>query len=334
MEIQLNTPEIFFTFFTDVHLSDRPPGRRMGNYREEILAKLRFMQEWTNSKNGIGLCGGDVFHSKSPISPSNPTNLITETMDILKGFNHGHVWGIVGNHDVQWDRIETLPNQPLGLLQHGGAYEVMNEPTTFLSNTGFSVQIVPFHFGPEVDVLARILDMDAQLKEGPQPNFRIGMAHAMARKGGAQSLFGHPIIGYDLLEGIGFDAFLWGHDHSFIPPTEIGQCLHLHPGSFARAAFSSDEAERDVLALGLRFESEEAWGVISKKVPSSSLEIAFRTGDIRVRDVEESGEVLEFVRGIGSKLGTIGVVDALKVVEELCSDDPEMNTLIHELCDF
>jgi DNA repair exonuclease SbcCD nuclease subunit len=320
-----------FVFVTDLHLSALAPGRRVDDYEEALFVKLKAVQDWAHRRGAICLCGGDVFHIKSPLSKGNSNLMINRAIDLFGGFPSGKVYGIVGNHDIQFDRHDTLDQQPLGILVHAGVYDILQDSVIFKDVNGLQVEVVGFHYEEEMALLQRILGTPSR-PEGV--DYRIGIAHAMARPGGAQSHFGHPIIGYDLLEDVDFDCILWGHDHSFVEDTEVGKCLHVHPGSLARAALSSDETDREVHAVGLKFRDAEEWGLLKKKLPVTPLEIAFRTQDREILKADESTEVQGFVRDMGQRLGTIATVDALAVLEDLTKDDKQLQELVKDLCDF
>jgi predicted phosphodiesterase len=331
--MRLDTDGLFFTYMTDIHLSALPPGRRVGNYRKSILNKIRFIQEWNNRLGGVCLCGGDFFHIKKPLSRANPKGLINDAIDILSGFNTGKILGVVGNHDVEYDRMDTLDNQPLGVLAHAGVYEILSEPTLFEDKNGLTVEVVPFHSDEDIQVLQNILEMDKALRKTKRPDYRIGIAHAMARPGGAQAMHGQPIIGYNLLEDIDFDAFLWGHDHSRVEPTEVGICTHFHPGSLSRAALSHDEVEQPIMALGLQF-SSEGWGFKEREIPVEALEVAFRTGDKAVQKADESTDYKAFIQDVTSSIGELEVSDPIEIIRSLCAEDPKLESLVMEVCEF
>jgi predicted phosphodiesterase len=320
-----------FAFITDLHLSAHPPGRRVDDYETAIINKLATVREWTQNRNSICLCGGDVLHIKSPFSKANSNRMLNRVIDLFKGFNTGKVYGIVGNHDIQFDRHDTFDHQPLGILAHAGAYEVLEGSTIFEDPNGLRVEVVPFHYEDDMVLLQRILNTP---KRANGVDYRIGMAHAMARPGGAQSHFGNPIIGYDLLEDIDFDVFLWGHDHSHVEDTEVGKCLHIHPGSLARAALASDEVDRDIYAVGLRFVDSESWGILKKPLPTAPLEVAFRVADKDIVKASETTEVKGFVKELGARLGSIATIDAIEVIEELCGTDIPLKDTVTELCEF
>ena len=328
VRVKLDQDGIKFCFFTDVHLSAKPPGRRVDDYSKAILGKLNFTSEWCHDNGYIGLCGGDVFHVKSATSVANPHVLINKAMETFQTFPGNKVYGIVGNHDVTYDDVTSLPNQPLGVLIQSGSYERINEPFIFEDKNGLTVEVVPFDFGNEMSILNAILDYPDEY----EADYRIGVCHGMARTGGAQELFGHPIIGYNQLQDANFDILLWGHDHSFIPKTRAGNVVHIHPGSMARAAFSSDETDRTVHLVGIEFHDQNTCKIKTQEIPTKPIEATFRTVDVDDKDSEAGMQ--DYLEGVRSKVGSIEIIDALQVIEDVCAEDHDMKKLILEVCEY
>lgn len=98
----------------DIHLADRAPSARISTYRDDIMNKLRWTVDYSNTQDIDALVLlGDVFHIKRP--DRNSHSLVTETAAVL-GNSKAPVVVIPGNHDVQYDDMNTIPSQPLGTL--------------------------------------------------------------------------------------------------------------------------------------------------------------------------------------------------------------------------
>ena len=149
-KIKLTDPKnrVNLVYSSDWHFSDTPPGRRKDDYRNALLNKIAFIRDIVEKLNGAGLCGGDVFHHKVPRHAGNSIRLIIDLMGALRRFPQGCVYGSVGNHDLSWDRMDSLPRQPLGLLIAVGAYHDLNrEPVVFTNadeSVNVSVETFPF----------------------------------------------------------------------------------------------------------------------------------------------------------------------------------------------
>lgn len=109
----------------DIHLCDRPPSLRKPGYAEQILDKLVYTSQVAHDESvDAVIWAGDVFHVKSPSRTSH--RLVQQVIEI--GNSYQCAWYIVpGNHDVTHDRMESLDNQPLGVLFKAGAYPLIGD---------------------------------------------------------------------------------------------------------------------------------------------------------------------------------------------------------------
>jgi DNA repair exonuclease SbcCD nuclease subunit len=60
---------------------------------------------------------GDVFHHKAPSRTDH--GLVLELVELVRAYPCP-VYAVPGNHDLRYDRIESLPSQPLGVLFGAG----------------------------------------------------------------------------------------------------------------------------------------------------------------------------------------------------------------------
>ena len=103
----------------DIHLCDRPPSLRKPGYSDQILDKLVYTSQIArDEKVDAVVWAGDIFHVKSPSRTSHA--LVQRVIDV--GNSYPCPWFVVpGNHDITHDRLESLENQPLGVLFKAGA---------------------------------------------------------------------------------------------------------------------------------------------------------------------------------------------------------------------
>jgi DNA repair exonuclease SbcCD nuclease subunit len=330
--IRLDTDIVNIVWTTDWHLSDKPPGRRQDDYRRAILDKIEFVRKLTEEVKGIALCGADVFHIKNPRSPANSFSLLVETLHALRRFPLQGIWGTVGNHDLSYDSMATLPSQPLGLLIAAGVYRnVIDAPVVFTNRDGtVRVQVESFPYADGETTLKRLL------ASGTRPDgitYRVALAHAYGCPGNAASLYGERKIGYNELKDLDFDFLLWGHDHSRHETETVGNITHVNLGSLARAAFASDEIERPVVAAVLSFATG---GVKNKEVsiPVKPLEIAFTVADKGVENVSKTDEVTEFFNEMDEAVGGIESSDPREVLMQLCPNDKALLDRVIQLCEL
>jgi DNA repair exonuclease SbcCD nuclease subunit len=323
---------------TDWHLSDSPPGRRRDDYRQALMDKLEFVSKLANELDAPALCGGDVFHIKNPKSTANSFSLLSELIHKLRTFPTNRVYGAIGNHDLMWDRMDSLGTQPLGLIIAAQAYhDLTQEPVLFVNGVrgGTGVLVEAFPYAEGVDTLQRLQNAGKRPSEDTldvEKLYRVGIVHAYGQPGGEALLWGERKIGYDELKDLDFDYLLWGHDHSRHEPVKVGNVTHLNSGSMARAAFSYDEADRPVVATVLSFDKNGS-SFEEKPIPVKPLELAFTVADKGVEAVAKSDEVTEFFTEMDEAVEGIESNDPREVLTQLCPDK-NLLSLIYDLCEL
>lgn len=327
--VKLQHDRVNFVYSTDWHLSTKPPGRRQDDYQSSILAKIAFIRDLTLKLKGVALCGGDIFHVKNPKSPANGFSLLFPLLHLLREFP---VYTAIGNHDLSFDRMDTIPTQPIGLLFAAKACHNLNDEPVLFVNEAETVNVLvetfPYEHGAET--LQRLL------ATGPRPDgvqHRIAIVHSYGEPGNGGGMFGEA-IGYNQIEHLDYDFMLWGHDHSRHETVEVGGITHVNLGSLARAAYDYDEVTRPVVATILSF-AEDGIRYKEKEIPVSPLNIAFKTADKEVVDVVKSDELKEFFIAMDEQVGDIESTDPREVINALCpADEPKLRSLITELCEL
>ena len=315
----------------DVHASATPPGRRRGSYGAEILAKLAWVGNLAEQVHGNVLCAGDLFHLKSPAA--TPVAYISQLGGLLHSFPNGRMFGVVGNHDISADNLETLPDQPLGNLIMADAYfDLAYQPIVFETPDGLRVRVDGYNYERDARVIMEAIQCAAP---DPSCRYRVAVIHAFGCEGRSQPMFGEFAIGFDDLIGTPYDAFLWGHDHKPKGLIQVGDQRHLYLGSLSRAALTADEAERPVTVAILSF-SHEGIKLLEREVPVTPLELAFHTAALDVERVDQRDDVAEHRAAASAFLaemqGHAEAVEAEDPKEILLTltDDP---AVIKEICD-
>lgn len=330
MPIVAHDEKVNLTFITDIHLADRAPGRRRDNYRETILGKLRFARDLTMTVRGACICGGDVFHRKAP--SQNSHMLVEATTNILKGFPGECIYGVVGNHDFSEDSISTLPKQPLGVLIAADAYKSITDPTVFKNNYGtVKVMVLGFDY-KDTETTLQALEAKKELIDSYENHYKVAVIHQVGRPGEDGDFFGEKTIGYNSLTKYGFDAVLWGHDHSYVEPKQVGKTIHLHYGSLSRASLSTDEVDRDIVIPILSFD-KNGLTIKTKLVPTTPLEACFNVSDAAVRKVTKSDDMKMFLDDMEEQVSEVESDDPLEILEVIC-DDKIVKDLVKDYCEL
>lgn len=229
-------PTVKFITFTDVHVSDTNPGARIGNYKEDIFDKLKAIKKVGQAlKVQFYVCAGDVFHIKTPMRNSHGT--VIELIDIFKSFG-APIYCIEGNHDLQYDRTESLSNQPLGVLFKSGALIQLREE--ILDFDGVTVSLRGFPFEEEPD-LTKVEKYDQKCDVG------VCALHLNATPNGGM-LFKSKLFSYPELSELNDDIFVLGHyhlDQGVQKVTKDKRDQHfINVGAVCRGALDEDSITR------------------------------------------------------------------------------------------
>lgn len=331
IRVQLPHDKVNLIWFTDLHFSEIPPGRRGDDYKNALFAKLRFISDLAVKFNGVGVCGGDVFHEKKPKHPANSFSLIVNLLHTFRSFPTGCVYGSIGNHDLTYDRMDSLPTQPLGLLIAAGVYRDLNrEPVLFSNADGkTTVQVQTFPYADGETTLNNLLNSGSR---HPEAKYRVGVVHSYGEPGNGGTLYGEPKIGYNQVANLDFDFLLWGHDHSRKETETVGNITHVNLGSMARAAFSYDEQDRPVVATVISF-AEDGIRYKEKPIPVQPLDVVFVHRDKGVEKAVKSNSVLEFFSQMDEAVDGIETSEPRDILKQLC-DDPKVLQLVLEICNI
>lgn len=103
----------------DLHLSDKAPSNCTDSYNDDLFGLLEEIVGIARERDVAAVVfAGDLFHIKSPIRTSHRT--VQRMIEVVKQF-HCPVYGVVGNHDILNDRIESVfETQPFGILLQAG----------------------------------------------------------------------------------------------------------------------------------------------------------------------------------------------------------------------
>jgi DNA repair exonuclease SbcCD nuclease subunit len=326
------------THTSDWHLASVPPGRRRNDYQEAILKKISFVRDLTAQLNGINLTSGDAFHIKNPRSFSNNLSMIAGTMQLLGSFPQGKVLGIPGNHDCLFDHSDalSLSSQPLGILMASGVYHNVAEESVLLRSQDGSVSVLVegLPYVEEKKALELLVEKGEEGTTPPGVDYRVMLLHAYGAPGGAGNLFGADVIGYNQLESLEYDVVFWGHDHSRKKTVQVGNTLHVNLGSLARAALSSDEVDRPVVASVLYFQ-KEGFKYKEVKIPVQPLDVAFTTADKATEKVRQSDEVNEFFEAMEEATDNVASDDdPRQILKTLCGENAVLFDTVIGVCEL
>lgn len=228
--------------FTDVHLLDRNPPSRLGNYRQDLLDKLRRIGDiGRESQVSAYTCGGDWFHEKVPVKTSH--SLVYELMSVLKSYG-APCYTVLGNHDVRYDRTSTYPEQPVGVLLNSGSVIFQNDKIVQAPG-GPKVRLAGFDFAEQPDMGAIGLSPIDKKKA----DYHVLSLHVYASEKGGSIHGKAKIFSYAELLPLGYDVILLGHYHADQGVTVLSRedgstCHFVNIGSLSRGDYGDEQLTR------------------------------------------------------------------------------------------
>lgn len=272
---------ISLVHFTDVHLQDHNPPSRLGSYRQDILDKLRRVGD-IGASYGVSAytCGGDWFHDKAPTKTSY--SLSYELGSVLKDFS-AQVLTVIGNHDIRFDRADTVPEQPLGSLLNGGIIK-LQDGVILGGGDSVSVRMAGFEFSEEPDLAS--ISLPAESKG--LADFHVLSLHVYASPRGG-TLYGKTrLFSYKELLSLGYDVILLGHYHADQGVQKLTRedgtsCTFVNIGSLSRGEYGDEVLTRVPKCCVVSFDDAE--GVTCVEVPVGARPAS------EVFDVQEKQEI-------------------------------------------
>ena len=289
---------------TDVHLADKTPSRRTGNWTEDVVNKLKWIgQLASNIEADAVLDGGDFFDVKSP--SRNSHFLVQQAFQAHKDYPCP-VYGLVGNHDVKYGKYEYLPEQPLGVLFTAGLFtEVGDDKEIVIEKDGLKVRIVgiPYH-GTTYD-----LDRLSDIERGDE-DCLIALCHLLARKGKTGTMFeGEDIVGYDFLDTIPqVDCWCFGHWHKDQGVAELPNgSLVVNTGSLTRGSLHLDDLDRKPCVVQLTVDSDG---------------LSYERHDVPVRDAKDAFKVAQALYEREDDARMLEIAERMKQMSLSDSEEP------------
>jgi DNA repair exonuclease SbcCD nuclease subunit len=244
-----------FVFRTDVHLSDRSPSSWKASYYDEVLSNLRQVADIARNVDAHAvLDGGDFFHVKAPHKNSHA--MVAEAIRLHREDYPCKVFSVVGNHDMQYNNLDTVEKQPLGVLYSSKALIPLTEEV--FDSGGVRVRVVGCPYVPD-----RTLESLTTIRKKPGDDFLVLIVHALASEAPPSSVvefFGEPVFRYeDLISTTatdGPDVICFGHWHKDQGIRVLNNVHFVNPGSLARGSLSFETLNRTPQAVIIELGSD------------------------------------------------------------------------------
>ena len=236
--------KVSFIMCGDIHFSDVAPSTRIDDYEEAMFDKIRQIKSlMLEHEASAFISTGDVFHNPTPSKTSH--RLVSRIIKELSGFRF---LTVAGNHDLYHGRLDSLPNQPLGVLFSTGASEDIDASPVEFSAGNLKVKVSGVAYG-------RTLDDYKALDKGDS-NFLLAVVHEFCDASGSD-FFGEKKWSYRDMAESNVDYTLVGHDHSPQKFFEYKGKVFDQPGSLMRGALTTDNTTRDVFVTLITVEMFE-----------------------------------------------------------------------------
>jgi len=312
--------EFTFVSASDIHISDVAPRSRTDDFKATILGKIGQIRSVCAKLNVDGfLLAGDLYNAKQPEKNSHGLNT-----DLIKEFKQFRcpIYMIEGNHDLTGNNLESLDEQPLGVLFADGTMVRLREE--IVEKDGVKVSLIGIPYDENLD----LSKLSTPSRQGCAA--QICLLHQYAGiKGGM--LFKDRLYGYDELGALSPDIFVIGHYHLDQGVYEQNGKWFVNLGSIARGTQSEEDlAHRP--QIGLIKISVDDEGIVAMKVTPVRLKVrpaeeVFNVQKKREEEKESEGikafveqltaeEVMGKAKDAKSVDELINVMDLSKVVRE------------------
>jgi len=300
-----------FTVITanDIHISDNGPRSRVDDFKDTVLGKLNQMCMACNKLNAdAAIIAGDLFNLKNPTRNSH--NLNQELIKVFQQFQCP-VYMIEGNHDLMANRLESLSEQPLGVLFADRTLIQLRDEV--IEKDGVKISLVGVPYVEKLD-----LDMLELPDKGDCVSQICAMHLYAGLKGGM--LFKERLYGYDELGKFSPDVFILGHYHIDQGIYEENSKYFINIGSMTRGTLSDEDIDHNPQIGYIKIAVED--GVPTYALRSINLKVkpASEVFDLVKREQEEQEK--EEIKLFVEKLAT-------EAVEETAADkEKSINDLI------
>jgi DNA repair exonuclease SbcCD nuclease subunit len=232
-------PRLAFIYRTDTHTCDRSPASWRGDYPSEIWSNLEQIGKFAREHHATAvLDGGDFFHVKS--ASRNPHSLVVTANKIHAAYPCP-TWLVPGNHDVKYNNMETIDEQPLGVMFSSGVFNQLREQV--FQDGDLSVRVVGMPYSP----FRTLADLQA-IKKKPGDTYLIAIVHQLASNDppkAVEDFFGEPVFRYsDLKSQDGPDVWCFGHWHKDQGIVDIGETQFVNLGAVSRGALIRENTTR------------------------------------------------------------------------------------------
>lgn len=304
----------------DIHISDNGPRSRIDNFKETVLDKIEQMCMACNKLNAdAAIIAGDLFNLKNPTRNSHNLN-----QELIRAFGQFEcpIYMIEGNHDLTANRLESLEDQPLGVLFADKTLIQLREEIIEKNGVKISLVGVPYIEGLDLNTL--------QIPDKGDCVSQICAMHLYAGlKGGM--LYKERLYGYDELGVFSPDIFVLGHYHIDQGIYQENGKYFINIGSMTRGTLSEEDIDHNPQIGFIKINVENNKPIYTLRSINLKVKMAADIFDLERREQEdqENEEMKLFVEKLASEAveesannntqsinDLIGAMDMAKIVRD------------------
>lgn len=238
----------------DVHLAASPPMGCRDIYVDDIKNMLTEARQYARDNEcDFTVFTGDFWHSKRNV----PHGLVRWAIDLLQDWP-GRKLAIVGNHDLSFNGLASVPTQPIGVLFQAGALEWLQEDTVFEVEHSdmpepVRIQFSPANYRDDIDHNPWNYGLD----RADNVDWAIKVAHGTITVPGKEYPF--HIVPMDKIPTDGMDICLFGHPHWDVGVHTVNGCTFASLGSLGRTQHTDDNEQRVMRLLQVQLSKTEVF---------------------------------------------------------------------------
>ena len=196
-------------FVGDVHLKGSSPESRSDDYPKTILNKLDYISDICVNNNVSHIFFlGDLFDTVQ-IGFAYFSECFSKFVELSSKFS---VYTIIGNHDIRYDRLDSIDSCPLGILIKTNVIKLLSTPLR-LNN----VMIYGYSWNEEIE--------ECKITS----EHSVCLLHKFYQSGFNEI----PITQEDCINKK-YSSYILGHDHRPYETIHLNSCSIYRPGSLSR----------------------------------------------------------------------------------------------------
>ncbi len=313
----INTNKV--AFVGDLHLDSTTPSSRVDDYADSSIAKLNALKNTCLIRDiKVVILLGDVFNKHD--QSNTYINKVLKVFQAMK--KEGIlVYSIVGNHDLSFERMDTMDRSPLQMLFTSGLIKHLTHEV--IGNDTLQVHL----FGLDYP--------DNPIPVSEQPEH--GLVNVLCTHRFYNYAFNDPhnLSSQDCLT-LGYQLYAMGHDHIQYDVEKCQAFWVIRPGSFMRTSSHRYNLERQILIDVIEFKgtSDNVQLISTREVIQSKPANEVFSTSVYQRGEESSitdelNTLHDRVSELLNKMGNSGSThqDVFKVLDEICYE-PEVKACI------